>query len=64
MDSFFILELVDPSKLGVFYPDDNDKKIAIIKALVTKNEQVYPRAYLSSPDFILYLDEEGPFDQL
>lgn len=56
-DAFVIIQFVEPAALGVtFYPSE-EKKIALIKGLISAKPELYPLDYLLHPDFELFEDK-------
>jgi hypothetical protein len=58
-DSFVIVQLVAPDKLGYHYTDENDQKrpVALFKGLISARDDIYPLEYLLKPQFLLRKDE-------
>jgi len=56
-DAYLMIQFVEPAALGAtFYPSE-EKKIALIKGLISGNSELYPLSYLLKPDFELIEDK-------
>ncbi|WP_339323498.1 hypothetical protein [Paenibacillus sp. FSL W8-0194] len=56
-DAYLMIQFVEPAALGVtFYPTE-EKKIVLIKGLISANPELYPLSYLMHPDFELIEDK-------
>lgn len=56
-DAYLIIQFIEPETLGVtFYPPE-EKRIALIKGLISAKPELYPLSYLLQPDFELIEDK-------
>lgn len=56
-DAYLIIQFVEPAALGVTFFPSEDKKVVLIKGLVSANPELYPLRYLMHPDFELIEDK-------
>ncbi|BFH60516.1 hypothetical protein [Paenibacillus azoreducens] len=56
-DAYLIIQFVEPTALGVTFYTSEEKKIALIKGLISANPELYPLSYLMQPDFELIEDK-------
>ncbi|MET3548338.1 hypothetical protein ABID47_004968 [Paenibacillus favisporus] len=56
-DVYLIIQFVEPEALGVTVYPSEEKKITLIKALISAKPELYPLGYLLQPDFELFEDK-------
>lgn len=56
-DAYLIIQFIEPETLGVTFHPSEGKRIALIKALISANSELYPLSYLFKPEFELIEDK-------
>lgn len=55
-DAYLIIQFVEPAALGITFSPSEEKKIVLIKGLISAKPELYPLGYLLHPEFELFED--------